>query len=137
MADSLTPPPFGSLMHLSFPLDLQPPFPKRIFRPLFFSFFYFFFSFGGCFALVRNTLAVWELPNSGDVSCRYKKLRRGEYKIQMPFTDDSNKPVSYTEYRGALKLCNGTFVTFCRGLSQCPHSRRSVCVFCIQQSTEL
>lgn len=34
----------------------------------------------------------------------------------MPFTEDSNKPVSYTEYRGALKLSHGTFVTFCQGL---------------------
>lgn len=136
MAAGLTPPPFGSLMHLPFPLDLQPLSPRE-YSGHFFFFFLFFFSFGGCFALVRNTLAVWELPNSGDVSCRYKKLRRGEYKIQMPFTEDSNKPVSYTEYRGALKLSNGTFVTFCRSLSQCPHSRRLVCVFCIQQSTEL
>lgn len=96
MAAGLTPPPFGSLIHLPFPLDLEPPFPKRIFRPLFFL-FSIFFSFGGCFALVGNTLAVWELPNSGDVLCQYKKLRRGEYKIQMPFTEDSNKLVSYTE----------------------------------------
>jgi hypothetical protein len=47
----------------------------------------------------------------------YKILGRGEYKIQMPFTEDSNKPVSYTEYSRALRLSNEMFVMFCQGLA--------------------
>lgn len=94
MDAGLTPPPCGSD---TFTLPFRPPtpFPQENIQAMFFFFFFlFFFSFGGCFAVVSNKLAVWELPNSGDV---LEDTQEGEHKIQTPFTEDSKTPVPYTE----------------------------------------